>query len=95
MAQVLNDPAVRDRIRRYVENAFLRMHPKLELRDDDSLIKMGVVDSLGVIELIKFLDAEFGVEVGGEDVTEGNLGSVSAITRFVIGKRALLSDRTA
>jgi acyl carrier protein len=89
VAPVLNDADVRDRIRRYVEVAFLRKHPKLILRDDDWLMKKGIVDSMGVIELIKFLKSEFGVEVSGEDITEENLGSVAGMTRFVIAKRTL------
>ncbi len=94
MAPVLDDANVRDRIRRHIEGAFLRLHPKLHLRDDDPLIKKGVVDSMGAIELIKFLEAEFGIEVWGDDVTEENLGSVAALTRFVIGRRTLQRDRT-
>jgi acyl carrier protein len=95
MAPVLNEADVRNRIRRYVESTFLRKHPKLKLLDDDWLMKKGIVDSMGVIELIKFLKAEFGVEVWGDDITEENLGSISGMTRFVIEKRTLLSDRTA
>jgi acyl carrier protein len=51
------------------------------------------VDSLGAIELIKALEAEFGVEIRGEDITEENLGSVTAITRLILRKRTLLLDR--
>ena len=89
MAPVLNEADVRERIRRYVEGAFLRKHPKLKLRDDDWLMKKGIVDSMGVIELIKFIKSEFEVEVLGDDITEDNLGSVAGMTRFVIGKRTL------
>jgi len=56
-------------------------------------MKKGIVDSMGAVELIKFLEAEFGVEVCVDDITEENLGSVAA--RFVIGKRTLPRDRTA
>ena len=89
MARVWNEADVRNRIRGYVESAFLRKHPKLKLHDDDWLMKRGIVDSMGVIELIKFLKAEFAVEVWGDDITEENLGSVDGMTRFVIEKRGL------
>jgi acyl carrier protein len=89
VAPVLNDADVRDRIRRYVEGAFLRKHPKLVLRDEDWLMKRGIVDSMGVIALIKFIKSEFGVEILGDDITEENLGSVAGMTRFVIGRQAL------
>lgn len=95
MATEFNEADVRDRIRRYVEGAFLRTHPNVNLRDDDWLMKKGIVDSMGVVELIKFLEEEFGIEVWGDDITEENLGSVAALTQFVIGKRALLGERTS
>ena len=31
------------------------------LRDDDSLIEQGVIDSTGILELIEFLESHFGV----------------------------------
>jgi len=71
------------------------MHPNLKLRDEDWLMKKGIVDSMGAIQLVKFLEAEFGVEVCGDNITEENLGSVAVITRFIIRQRTLPSDRTA
>lgn len=95
MTSVLNDVGVRDRIRRYVEATFLRTGAKLILRDEDWLMKKGIVDSLGVVELIKFLEAEFGVVIRDDDITEENLGSVAALTRFVIRKRSGSEPGTA
>jgi acyl carrier protein len=95
MAPVLEEADVRDRVRRYIQGRFLPFRPNLAIRDDDRLIRSGIVDSLGAIELIKALEAEFGVEIRGEDITEENLGSVTAITRLVLRKRTLLLDRIA
>jgi len=95
MAPVLDEADVRDRIRRYVQGRFLPIRPNLTIRDDDRLIRNGIVDSLGAIELIRAIETEFGVEIRGDDVTEENLGSVTAIARLVIWKRTLLLDRTA
>jgi acyl carrier protein len=92
---VLEEADVRDRVRRYVQGRFLPLRPDLTIRDDDRLIRSGIVDSLGVIELIKALEAEFGVEILGEDITEENLGSVTAITRLILRKRTLLLDQIA
>ena len=88
MTSVLNDGDVRERIRRYVDLKFLGPRSTVTLRDEDWLMKKGIVDSMGAIELMRFLEAEFAIEIGDEDVTEENLGSVSALTRFVISKRA-------
>jgi acyl carrier protein len=95
MAPVGEEAEVRDRIRRYVQGRFLPLRPDLAIRDDDRLIRSGIVDSLGAIELIKALEAEFGVEIRGEDITEENLGSVTAMTRLILRKRTLLLERIA
>ena len=75
-----------ERTRAYVRDNFLYMRPDFVLGDDDALLAKGVIDSMGVMEMIGFLTSEFGIAVADEEVTEENLGSVSAIARFVSGK---------
>jgi len=72
------------RLRGFVEENFLYMRPDFELQNDQSLMANGIVDSMGVMEMIQFLEEEFGVEVGDEEITEDNLGSLDAITGFVV-----------
>lgn len=89
MASVIN------RIRVYVEENFLYMRPDLELGDDDSLLGNGIVDSMGVMEVIAFLEDEFGVVVADEDITEANLGSLSAIAAYVADRGATFKPQVA
>jgi acyl carrier protein len=55
--------------------------------DDDDLIEADIIDSTSVLELIEFLEAHFGIEVTDAETVPENLGSVSALTRFVASKR--------
>ena len=71
------------RLRTFVTDNFLYMRPDLELDNDDSLMGKGIVDSMGVAEMIYFLEEEFGVVVADDEITEENLGSVNAITAYV------------
>lgn len=71
------------RIRRYIVDNFLYMRPDHQFTDDDALLGKGIIDSIGVMEVIGFVEEEFGVQVADEDVTEEHLGSVSAIARYV------------
>jgi methoxymalonate biosynthesis acyl carrier protein len=89
MTSGLHESDVRQRIRRHVEATFLPRLLSFKLSDDDRLLRKGIVDSMGAVALIKFLEAELGIEVCGDDITEENLGSVSAMTRFVIRKQTL------
>lgn len=76
------------RLREFVRENFLYMRPDLELENDASLMGEGIVDSMGVAEMLYFLEEEFGVVVADEDVTEENLGTISAIAGYVLECRA-------
>jgi acyl carrier protein len=75
-----------DRTRAYLRENFLYARADWKLRDDDSLIDTGVIDSIGVVELIAFLQEAFGVAIAEDEITEPNLGSLTAIGRFVHAK---------
>jgi acyl carrier protein len=77
-----------ERIRQYVLENYLYMRQDVQLLDDDPLLAKGIIDSMGVMELIVFLEEEFGVPVSDVDITEENLGSLAAIARYVAAKQA-------
>jgi len=51
------------------------------------LIEQGIIDSMGVMELITFIEQVFGVEFDMDDMTAEKLGTVTAISRLIISKR--------
>lgn len=53
---------------------------------DDSLLDEGVIDSTGILELIEFLEARFGIVIGDSEAVPENLGSVGNLTRYVSSK---------
>jgi acyl carrier protein len=53
------------------------------LGDEDDLIDSGVVDSLGIFQLIAFLEERFGIKIGDEEITPENFGTIAAIDRLV------------
>jgi acyl carrier protein len=79
----MNDTEILARTRAYVQETFLYMRPDFTLGDQDRLLARGVIDSMGVMELLAFLRSEFGVVVADEDITESNLGTLADIARYV------------
>ena len=78
---------MRAKLRKFIESNFYV--PEGEpLPDDGSLLDRGVIDSTGVLELIGFLQDEFGIEVKDEEMLPENLDSIRSIVTFVEGKRA-------
>jgi acyl carrier protein len=62
-----------------------------DLAVDASLTQQGVLDSMGVLELIMFVEERFGVTVPDEDTLPENLDSVERIVGYV--QRRLDADR--
>lgn len=54
---------------------------------DDSLLEQRVIDSLGLFELMTYIEAEFEIRVDDADATEENFGSVAAVTEYVLRAR--------
>ena len=57
------------------------------LTDSTSFREEGIVDSTGVLELVAFLETEYGISVDGNEFIPDNLDSIGKITQFVIRKR--------
>lgn len=77
---------VRDAVREYILKNYLFSTDAAALRDDVSLMQTGVIDSTGVLELIMFLQEQFGIQVADEEMLPENLDSVHAIAAFVARK---------
>ena len=78
---------VRGEIRAFIEENFLYMRPDLELQDDDDLLGLGVIDSLGFVELVEEVQERYGIQVQDAEITEDNFGSVSALVAFIDRRR--------
>lgn len=57
-----------------------------EVKDDDSLLKNNVVDSLGVFRMIAFLEETFPLTVEDTDMVPENFQTINDIENFVAGK---------
>ena len=58
-----------------------------QLRDDEPLIESGIIDSLGVLKLITFLDETFGIIPLEEELNPETFSSVNSIWDFVERKK--------
>jgi acyl carrier protein len=86
---------VRERVRSYVVENFLYMRPEFDLGNETSLMDGGVLDSMGVVELLEFLQDEFTIVIDDDDISEANLESLAAIGRLVLAKHAAQSPEAA
>jgi len=79
-----NNSSVKNKVESYIHKT---VHVDKEKIKDDSLIfKEGYFDSMGFIMLIAYLEEEFGIKTGDDDLVEENFESINAITDFIIRK---------
>jgi acyl carrier protein len=83
----MSHPEIISRLRSYVTDNFLYMRKDFEFADTDSLMGRGIVDSMGVVELLTFVQNEFGITVDDDEITDDNFGTLWVIGRFVHRKR--------
>ena len=79
---------VRTQMRGFIEDNFLYLRPDVELADGDDFLALGVIDSLGFVELVEEVQSKFGIAIEDVEITEENFGSIDAIAGFVERKHA-------
>jgi len=82
---------VEQRLRGIVKETFLVGAEGEDLSGDDSFIEQGIIDSTGILQLVEFVEQEFGLKVADEDLIPENLDSINRLVAFVEKKRLLAS----
>ena len=74
---------MKDRLLAYIRNELLNSPGGQEISADDDLLGRGLLDSLGMMSLVFYIEDELGMPVPPEDVTIENFVSVSAIEAYL------------
>ena len=77
---------VRDGVRRFIVDE-LNFENRDVLTDDYPLIENQVIDSLGIFQIVTWLESEFGIAISDEELIPTNFGTISGIVRLVESKR--------
>ncbi len=54
---------------------------------DTLLLEEKVIDSMGVIELVTFLEATYAIELMDDDLTVDNFKTIDSIVKLIISKK--------
>lgn len=71
-----------------IKSFFARFFNTENLRDDDDIFQLGFVNSMFAMQLVAFMEKEFGIAVEDEDLDIENFNSVNALARFAERKAA-------
>lgn len=73
---------MRDKIRLYIVDNFL-FGDSQDFDESSSLLKSGVVDSTGVLEIVSFLESEFSIKIKDEELIPEHLDSIDNMLLFL------------
>lgn len=74
---------IKTRVRTFIADNFDYRADAPLLSETASLMESGLIDSMGVLELITFLESEFDIHVSDDEVLPENLDSINAIVALV------------
>lgn len=80
MKTVTND---KDLIRQFVMEKLVRARKIDHIDDQDNLIENGIIDSLGIMQLVTYVETTFAVEVKDEDIIPDYFESIDAISNYI------------
>ena len=75
------------RIRSFILEKFPTSRKRV-LNDADPLLESGIIDSLGVLDVVGFLEKDFAIKIEDEELTPDNFGSIERLASFVGQKRS-------
>lgn len=71
-----------DRVRDFVLKQF-PLARKNGIKPNEKWLESGMLDSLGILDLVHFLESEFSLSVSDDELLPENFGSLDAVVTFV------------
>lgn len=75
-----------NKLRTYILENYLFTDDQTALNNADSFSKAGILDSTGMMELIFYIEEEFGIQIADEEMVPENLDSINNLTGFLSSK---------
>jgi acyl carrier protein len=79
-------------VRDFIQNSFM-FGESINFSDDDSFVEQGIIDSTGVLEVVHFLEDQYGLSVEDDELIPENLDSISRLGKYVRAKHAAAAEQ--
>jgi acyl carrier protein len=79
--------AIKNKVHVFIVESFLFGDTTRIIQEDDSFLQEGIIDSTGILELIEYVEAEFGIAVSSEETIPQNMDGLARIARFIVKKQ--------
>ncbi|AZO68827.1 acyl carrier protein [Mesorhizobium sp. M1312] len=82
---------IKDKVRTFIVDNFLFGDTSYQLSDTASLIENDIMDSTAVLELVAFIEDNFGIAMVDSDIVPANLDSIDRLSSFIRAKAEALA----
>lgn len=83
--------SVKSEIRAFIVDNFLFGQDGGRLTDDQSFLEGGIIDSTGLLELVGFIEQQYGILVEDRELVPENLDSLHNVSEFVARKQGVVT----
>ncbi len=70
-------------IRRFIISELMHKENESCLKLDDPILRKGIIDSIGIQQLVAFLESEFNIAISDDELTAENFQTVLSISNLV------------
>jgi acyl carrier protein len=79
---------IKTKVKTFILNEYLPGEDPAALTDSTPLMTTGILDSIGVLKAVTFLENQFGITIEPHEAVVENLNTLSDIARLVTAKKA-------
>lgn len=79
----MGNRSIENKVQAILEKQLKKRGSRFSLKNTDSIIESGVLDSLSAVELVAELEKLFGIDVLPEEMSATNFDSILKITEFI------------
>lgn len=80
--------AITQKLRTFILENYLFSDDPNALNDDDSFLDLGIIDSTGIMEVVMFIEGEFGLQVQDAEMLPENLDTINNLAAFIQRKQS-------
>ncbi|MFA6216051.1 MAG: acyl carrier protein [Candidatus Omnitrophota bacterium] len=80
--ETLSEADIKKSLKNFIKENFLLGNDS-NLKDDDSFMGKGIVDSTGILEVVSFVEDAFNIKIDDEELLPENLDSINQLGNFI------------
>lgn len=79
---------IEEKIKSFIQDNFLLGDKNRVIKEDESFLQGGIIDSTGVLELVNFIEETYKIKVEDEELIPENLDSIKNLVVYINRKQS-------